>query len=80
MSFSFPFMSIVTFCLDTKGNAKKSRLYKSMAKNQCVGRSQTQTRCAQTVVCDLTDRATDFLNAGFIMPVPATCTVQTSLY
>jgi hypothetical protein len=31
-----------TFCLDAKGTAKKSRLYKSLAKNQCVGRSQTR--------------------------------------
>ncbi len=28
-----------------------------------------QTRCAQTVVFDLIDRANDFLNAGFIRPV-----------
>jgi hypothetical protein len=33
---------MVTFCLDAKGTAKKSRLYKSLAKNQCVGRSQTR--------------------------------------
>jgi hypothetical protein len=35
-------MSFATFCLDAKGTAKKSRLYKSLAKNQCVGRSQTR--------------------------------------
>ncbi len=33
---------IATFCLDAKGTAKKSRLYKSLAKNRCVGRSQTR--------------------------------------
>ncbi len=27
-----------------------------------------QTRCAQTVVYDLIDRANDFINAGFIRP------------
>ena len=59
---------MATFCLDAKGTAKKSRLYKSLAKNQCVGRSQTQTRCAQTVVSDFIDRANDFLDAGFIRP------------
>jgi len=31
-----------TFYLDAKGTAKKSRLYKSLAKNQCVGLSQTR--------------------------------------
>ena len=37
-----PPLSHATFCLDAKGTAKKSRLYKSLAKNQCVGRSKTK--------------------------------------
>ncbi len=39
---SILFISFATFCLDAKGTAKKSRLYKSLAKNQGVGRSQTR--------------------------------------
>jgi hypothetical protein len=35
-----------------------------------------QTRCAQTVVCNSIDRANDFLNAGFIRPFGAICTVR----
>jgi hypothetical protein len=39
---SYCYILIATFCLDAKGSAKKSRLYKSLAKNQCVGRPQTR--------------------------------------
>ncbi|MNU14746.1 hypothetical protein D3C71_28640 [compost metagenome] len=48
-------ISFAIFCLDAKGSAKKSRLHKSLAKNQGVGRSQTQTHFVQTVVCDFID-------------------------
>jgi hypothetical protein len=34
-----------------------------------------QTHFVQTVVCNFIDRANDFLDAGFIRPGKATCTV-----
>lgn len=34
--------TLLPFCLDAKGSAKKSRLYKSLAKNHCAGRPETK--------------------------------------
>ncbi|MNU30211.1 hypothetical protein D3C71_186930 [compost metagenome] len=38
--------------------------------------SANQTHFVQTVVSDFIDRANDFINAGFIRPFVATCTVR----